>query len=275
MEKFTHLTPSLSITEYKINITDLNYAELSEKLLPTKDVVAINSNFTHKTFPGYEHFITKPKTDRYNKNGSLDKRTRKKTHTTKRGGLHAGDRTVFNACIEFIVITDKSENTGLLRYFPKSGIIQSFNPITPIETLIHYLKESNMPEFDTIVLTGEPTPILKNYKFEIALNPNQYIDLSNLKTTLESGKYDDILPHPINCIKLGDSDKHRKIAIVLDNIGASLKPHKIRINIWPKSGKVNILGTKFESSATSIYNFLQHIFSESMDTLICPATPDN
>ena len=37
------LTPSLIVTEYRINVTDLDYIELGKRLEPTKNVVTINS----------------------------------------------------------------------------------------------------------------------------------------------------------------------------------------------------------------------------------------
>src|SRR5436853_5984941 len=55
----SELTPSLIVTEYKINVT--NYIELGKRLEPTKNVVTINSNFTHKALDGYDQFISKPK----------------------------------------------------------------------------------------------------------------------------------------------------------------------------------------------------------------------
>lgn len=57
----SELVPSLNFTELKINILGLDYIELGGRLEPTKDVIAINSNFTHKAFEGYEQFLTKPK----------------------------------------------------------------------------------------------------------------------------------------------------------------------------------------------------------------------
>lgn len=102
MEKFTHLTPTLNVAEHIINITDLDCAKLSEQLQPTREVLAINSNYTHKTLHGYEYLITK----------SIGKN--RQPAKTKRGGCRAGDRTVFNACIEFTVIADEFENTMIL-----------------------------------------------------------------------------------------------------------------------------------------------------------------
>src|SRR3989440_6555709 len=57
----SELTPSLIVTEYRINVTDLDYIELGKRLEPTKNVVAINSNFTHKALDGYDQFISKLK----------------------------------------------------------------------------------------------------------------------------------------------------------------------------------------------------------------------
>ena len=63
----SELTPSLIVTEYRINITDLDYIELGKRLQLTKNVVAINSNFTHKALNGYNQFIFKPKVKRTKK----------------------------------------------------------------------------------------------------------------------------------------------------------------------------------------------------------------
>ena len=57
----SELIPSLNVTELKINVSGLDYIELGGRLEPSKDVIAINSNFTHKAFEGYEQFLTKPK----------------------------------------------------------------------------------------------------------------------------------------------------------------------------------------------------------------------
>ena len=63
----SELTPSLIVTEYRINVTDLDYIELGKRLELTKNVVAINSNFTHKALDGYDQFISKPKVKRTKK----------------------------------------------------------------------------------------------------------------------------------------------------------------------------------------------------------------
>ncbi|GET54120.1 hypothetical protein RIR_jg31690.t1 [Rhizophagus irregularis DAOM 181602=DAOM 197198] len=63
MLTFSELTPSLTVTEFKINVEGLDYTMLGHKLEPTKDVIAINSNFIHKAFEGYEQYLSKPKAD--------------------------------------------------------------------------------------------------------------------------------------------------------------------------------------------------------------------
>jgi len=73
----------------------------------------------------------------------------------------------------------------------------------------------------------------------------------------------DTLPFDLQYIKLSKSDIHQKIAIVFTN--------KIRVHIWMKTGKVNILGTTTELSASLIYDFLQDIFTIRYFDFICDA----
>src|SRR2546421_9602850 len=94
------LIPSLIVTEYRINVTDLDYIELGKRLEPTKNVVAINSNFIHKALDGYDQFISKPKVKYTKKFDSLEKAS------SGRGRTRPGDHTTFNACIEFTIIVD-------------------------------------------------------------------------------------------------------------------------------------------------------------------------
>ena len=115
------LTLFLIVTEYRINITDLNYIKLGKRLEPTKNVVAINSNFTHKALDGYDQFISKPKVKRTKKVDGFEKAS------TGRGRTCPGDHTTFNACIEFTIIVNDKENTKVARYFPRSNAIQIFN----------------------------------------------------------------------------------------------------------------------------------------------------
>src|SRR2546422_10950045 len=100
----SELTPSLIVTEYRINVTDLDYIKLGKRLEFTKNVVAINSNFTHKALNGYDQFIFKSKVKRTKKNEDPEKAS------TGRGRMRLGNHTTFNACIEFTIIVDDEEN---------------------------------------------------------------------------------------------------------------------------------------------------------------------
>src|ERR1041385_7344550 len=92
------LTLSLIVTEYRINVTDLDYIELGKRLEPTKNVVAINSNFTHKALDGYDQFISKPKVKHIKKIDNPEKAS------SERGRTRPDNYTTFNACIEFTII---------------------------------------------------------------------------------------------------------------------------------------------------------------------------
>src|SRR5947209_9000955 len=117
----SELTSSLIVTEYRINVTDLDYIELGKRLEPTKNVVAINSNFTHKALDGYDQFISKPKVKRTKKVDSFKKAS------TGRGRMCPGDHTTFNAYIGFTIIINDEENTKVAQYFPRSDTIQIFS----------------------------------------------------------------------------------------------------------------------------------------------------
>jgi hypothetical protein len=251
MENFSKLIPSLSVIELKINVRDLDYIQLGEKFQPTKEVVAINSCFYHIALEGYEKFLSKPKISQRRKKSVETSPTK---HTRKR----AGDGTVFNACIEFTIIVDDSNNTKIVRYFPRSGAIQIFGSIDPVNIFLRYLSESNLPEFADVHLVGESKPLLLNYKFLIMVDKSKMINLYSLATALESdGFIRDLAPFPIQYVKLDPSDVHYKIAILFSD--------NIRVHLWPKSGKVNIFGTKAELTASLIYDFICNIFTIRWD----------
>src|ERR1043166_4901008 len=134
----SELTPSLIVTEYRINVTDLDYIELGKRLEPTKNVDTINSNFTHKALDGYDQFISKPKVKRTKKIDSPEKAS------SGRGKMRPDDHTTFNTCIEFTIIIDDNENTKVARYFSRSGTIQIFSANVPVDILINYLLESDL-----------------------------------------------------------------------------------------------------------------------------------
>src|SRR5436853_3904535 len=145
MIAFSELTSTFRVTEYKINIVDLDYIKLSSQFKPAGDVVAINSNFVHICLDGYSQFLTKPKPK----------------PKPKHGGLHAGDHSVFNSCIEFTVKL-ACDNSTVIHYFPRSGSIQLFTCDYVISTFLKYLYDCGLPEFTSVVLVGN-TKILLDY----------------------------------------------------------------------------------------------------------------
>jgi hypothetical protein len=144
MASFSELTLSFTITELKINIGNLDYIKLGERFEPIKDVVAINSNFIHKAFDGYEHFLSKPKSGKYHKGGASDNSLNKRKHY--------GDGSTFNTYIEFSIIINEPGNTNIIRYFPRSGSIQVFASLAPVDIFLHYLSECSLPEFSFVRL---------------------------------------------------------------------------------------------------------------------------
>lgn len=229
MSIFSELTSTLKVTEYKINIVNLDCIKLGKLLEPTKDVIAINSNYVHKCFDGYDQFLYKSKSK----------------PKSKRGGLR-GDCSTFNSCIEFIINLATENKTTVIRYFPKSGSIQLFTYDNVIDTFLQYLKECGVSEFTSVELVDK-TILLNNYKFSIILDSDKKINLSHLYNILESVKFK--APFLIKHIKFGI---HSNIVILFDN--------NIRIHIW-SSGKVNFFGTKDELSAKLIYDFLLKVFT--------------
>jgi hypothetical protein len=101
--------------------------------------------------------------------------------------------------------------------------------------------------------------LLDNYKFRIILGSNQMINLSNFHCVLECT----IPPFPIHFIKLDPSDSQLKFAIVFEN--------KIRLHLWPISGKVNLFGSKDYISSKFIYDYLLDLFTLHFDDgfLLC------
>jgi hypothetical protein len=260
MASFSELTPSLTVTELKINVGNLDFIELGERFEPTKDVIAINSNFVHKAFDGYEHFLSKPKGEKRRRGGASDNSLNRRKHH--------GDGSTFNACIEFTVIIDDSGNTNVIRYFPRSGSIQVFASLASVDIFLRYLSECSLPEFSFVRLLDGCRPLLCNYKFVINIGEGRFIDLASLAYTLESDvSIREVSPFPIKFIKYDAGDVHSKIAIVFTS--------KNRVHIWPKSGKVNIFGTNTELAASLLYDFICNIFSTRWDDFVCDSpTPD-
>lgn len=238
----SELTPSLSVSQAFINVKNLDYTDLCMRFEPVDNIIAINSNFSHKALEGYESYITKPKSE---------KSKRKNTSTKK----VVGDGSTFNSSIEFMISHD--DRVRLLRYYPRSGQIQliGFQYIQEIvDKFINYLRNSGLDEFASVEFESGPISLLQNFKFSINIGERECINVKNLAHCLT---YDQELknssPFPIQYAIHSLTDVHSKIAIVFRN--------KIRIHIWTRTGKVNILGSATELSASLLYDFLNSIFS--------------
>ncbi|CAB4408616.1 unnamed protein product [Rhizophagus irregularis] len=181
MLTFSELTPSLTVTEFKINVEGLDYTVLGHKLEPTKDIIAIIATLFIKLLRVMKQYLSKPKGER---------RCRRST-------------------------PDNPLNR-------RSGSIQVFGSFDPVAIFLRYLSECSLPEFSSVELVGGNKALL-SYALE---------SVDGIR---------EILPFPIKYIKNDAGDIHSKIVIVFTS--------KIRVHIWPKSGKVNIFGTKTELAA--------------------------
>jgi hypothetical protein len=210
MASFSELIPFLTVTEFKINVGNLNYIKLGERFEPTKDVVTINSNFVYKAFDGYDYFLSKLKSEKCHKGGISDNSLNRHKHYS--------DGSMFNTCIEFSIIIDGSRNTNIIRYFSRSGNIQVFASLAPVDIFLCYLSEYSLPEFSFMRFLDGCRPFLCNYKFAINNRKRGFIDLASLAHTLEFNvSIHEVLPFPIKFIKYGFGDIHSKIAIVFSS----------------------------------------------------------
>ena len=246
-------------------MNDLDYKTLGEQLEPNKDIVAINSNFIHKAYEGYEHFIARPKklTARKKKLMAMPLyKERKKI----------GDGTCFQSCLDIVILIDTKHYR--MRYFPRSGDLHVFGVIDEnfrsgelaVQKFINYLKESNgLTEFETVEII-KSNPSLLNFKFHMILPSNFLFDISKLDSILAS----DLYPPPFKILYRADPiESIRKLSIIFESNGK-----KTRVMIWP-SGKINIMAVTSYFDALEIYNFLCAIFeSEASNLLAIAPTPD-
>src|SRR3989442_5988340 len=95
-------------------------------------------------------------------------------------------------------------------------------------------------------------PLLINFRFSINIGDKKFVNVACFANILVADdRIKDMASFPIQYVKY-DNDI-AKIAIVFTN--------KIRVYVWPKSGKVNIFGSKAELTGTLICEFIQNIFS--------------
>ena len=261
---FSDLTLSLCVYSVKLSVKDLDYKILGEQLEPNKDIVAINSNFIHKAFDGFDDFIIHPKLPTKQKKLM----TMHIYHERKK----VGDGTCFQSCLNIVILID-SKNYKM-RYFPRSGDLQVFGVIDndyqsgklAVQTFVNYLKESNgITDFGTVEIINTNLSLL-NFKYHMILPSNVLIDISKLDSILDSELY----PAPFKIIfTINRIESIRKLSIIFESNGK-----KTRVIIWP-SGKINIMSATSYDDALKIYNFLGQIFeSEASNVLVIIPTPD-
>ena len=155
--QLSELMPSLVVSKVFININSLDYKEICKYFEPNGDIVAINSNFSHKALEGYESFLTKPKCEK-----SKQKRIAYKKIV--------GDGSTFNSSIEFM--TSFNGHIRLLRYYPKRGQIQIIGcqyQQELVDKIIGFLRNSGIEIFSNVKFKSGPHFLLQNYKFSVVL----------------------------------------------------------------------------------------------------------
>jgi hypothetical protein len=250
---FGGLTLSLCVYSAKISVKDLNYIELGEKFTPNEKIVAINSNFIHNAYNGFEEFISKPKKITYYKKklmATAGYKERKKV----------GDGTCFGSCLEFIIFIDKPYKT---RYFPKSGDLQVFGVTDEkyrsgeivADCFINYLKKSL--NLDSIEIISTYLSLV-NYKFDVLLPDKFLIDLTKLGAIINSKQYQS--PFPIHFTNVCIDG--RKLSVIF-----KINDKKTRFIIWP-SGRVNIMSAVNFDNASRIYEFFLGVFEAEWKSII-------
>lgn len=234
---FSELINTLYLSTAKISLENLDYIFLGEQLVPSGDVVAINSNFVHKSLDGYEKYIKFPKARKSNRK-------------------LIGDGSCFNSCIDFHILGGR-DDVHHCRYFPKSGFIQMFSNSLIYEKLIQYFSNTGLPAFASIKYEYTIFDLF-NYKFSVKKKSDEIVVLHSLAYILSS---DENSPFPVHFSK-NDLFGVRKIAIFYN-----ANTTKILVHIWP-SGKINLYGIKNTNDSLVIYNYLHDVFLKNWHEII-------
>lgn len=264
---------SLFVCTYKCFIEgiDMGFEELTKILQPRGNIVAINSNFGHKSLPGYEHRIKTPSV------------VVKPTDVKKKTRRRQGDGTCFNSAVELVVILPHVRNipagkTYIVKCFSTTGQVQIPGVLLPdftdgiavINEIIPFINE----QLGTQAKVSTHSTSMLNYKYIIDLdkfrreksdNPELY------KTTIRLQRLSEIIGAHAN-------DPAGRFIITGITTGGSLDTifscqfktptRAIRLKLF-QSGKVNILGSDSQESAIMIYLFMTNIFLTYWEQLIC------
>ncbi|CAJ0822959.1 7802_t:CDS:2 [Entrophospora sp. SA101] len=138
--KFSNLT--LCVYSVKLSMKDLDHKTLGEQLEPNKDIVAINSNFIHRTDEGFENFIAQPK------KLTAKKKKLMKLHTFKEHKKES------NGLAEFETVEIVKSNLSLLNF--KYHMILPSNLCINISKLDSILASDLYPPPFKIVFRADP-----------------------------------------------------------------------------------------------------------------------
>ncbi len=250
----------------------------SELLEPIGRVKAINSNFVHKTQVGFEHLKVKKKQKR-----APQKRSEQ------------GDGTCLNSSIQLsIQMKNKMYKPKL---FPsKGGKIQIPGVLKPdlsdgmsvLKALIRYLDKMHAKyEVDTKCTIIDYKPTLLNYKTNVNLEPKQVVDvnilhehISNMEKkripmcNIDSAEeqFDQqiqLLQPLIRETKIKEGKLSFKVNLGVKIVKAGKEQLKHPSVIIFQSGKINLLNSVSIYIKNLIYKFIDELFEDKWDEIIC------
>lgn len=272
----------------KLSNIDKGVAALTEQMCKSlnSEVVAINSNYGHACWPGYEHLLKSPKIP-------LDR------HTPSRGRVRKvqGDGTCFNSAVEPILVIKHPgisvDKIYKVKCFPTTGETQVPGVICSdlsdgnavLKVFVNYLNGLHVgtdPNLQITILSEQAKML--NYKFAVnRINPRILINLPALAKYMQSlenmkaikgciltddqkkvfEKWSKLILPPYTVRETKFSADDVKVSFIFDSI--SRGP---RINIFQK-GKINILGADSVESAKYIYEFFLEMFTANWNMLVC------
>lgn len=270
---FTDLTLFVCTYVAKLKNINISFIELSNIISKnlTDEVIAINSNYSHASNPGFEHFIKKPK-----------KSNKEKTRKIQ------GDGTCFNSAIEPVIKlpSGKEDKFYFIKCFPTTGETQIPGVINPdlsdghdvLVILVNYFNKLNLGTNGKLIEIQSENPKMLNYKFRLVkdservlinlfklsdyliMAENEKFNINSSKKTIDEW----IIVHQPFLIK--------EVKSAIDDIKVSFKMQTDvkkapRINIF-QGGKINILGANNEDSIKLIYQFLTDLFKNNWNILI-------
>lgn len=270
----------------KLEHLHVNHEHLTHVLEPSGAVVALNSNFGHKSQVGYEKFLKKAKLDDKYVGGRELLPIRCKRRKPQ------GDASCFNSALEAIILLRLTTNqpqevktilsTNCNKYyaiksFPTTGQTQIPGVIAPnladgpfiAHVWADFLNQAQVS--NNIIILQNPHPIMINFKFcLINITKKLLIDLPRVYEWMVMRKLANKgLPYPICEIK-APIDGHNlsfKLLCPIDDLGNT---KKVRIKMFYR-GKINILGASNFKMVEDIYiTITTHFNTHSEHVAVIP-----